>query len=177
MIDRKSPVEQALDLMVFAPVGLVLSVRDELPRLVEKGRQRVLSQVTLARMVGELAVATGQRKAEQLVRQATGRPPEPSTTPATSPIPAAGAGPPVPPAEDPTPLEPPAVVAALPAADGPPVATLAIPGYDALSAPQVVQRLDGLSEEELAAVAAYEAATRRRKTILSRIAQLQSRPT
>jgi hypothetical protein len=37
-----------------------------------------------------------------------------------------------------------------------------------------VQRLAGLSPDELEAVRAYETATRGRKTILSRVAQLQS---
>ncbi len=59
-----------------------------------------------------------------------------------------------------------AALAALTAAE------LAIPSYDSLSATQVVQRLAGLSREEVAAVAAYEAGTRRRKTILSRAEQL-----
>jgi hypothetical protein len=52
--------------------------------------------------------------------------------------------------------------------------SLAIPGYDALSASQVVQRLAGLSGEELEAVAGYEAATRHRKTIINRISQLRA---
>ena len=51
-------------------------------------------------------------------------------------------------------------------------ADLAIPSYDSLSAPQVVQRLAGLSEDEVEAVLAYETATRGRKTILSRASQL-----
>jgi hypothetical protein len=51
---------------------------------------------------------------------------------------------------------------------------LAIPGYDALSASQVVQRLAGLSGAELADVGAYEAATRGRKTILNRVDQLRT---
>jgi hypothetical protein len=50
---------------------------------------------------------------------------------------------------------------------------LAITDYDSLSASQVVPRLDGLSDAELAAVRDYEAAHRGRKTILSKIAQLQ----
>ncbi|MGH9060216.1 MAG: hypothetical protein ACRDZY_11985 [Acidimicrobiales bacterium] len=50
---------------------------------------------------------------------------------------------------------------------------LAIPGYDSLSASQVVQRLAGLSAEELEAVKAYEAGTRGRRTILARVGQLQ----
>jgi hypothetical protein len=51
---------------------------------------------------------------------------------------------------------------------------LAIHGYDALSAPQVVQRLAGLSPGELEVVRVYEAGTRGRRTILARIAQLQA---
>jgi hypothetical protein len=51
---------------------------------------------------------------------------------------------------------------------------LAIPGYDALSASQVVQRLAGLADDELEAVRTYEAATRGRRTVLNRIAQLQA---
>lgn len=53
------------------------------------------------------------------------------------------------------------------------VETLAIPDYDSLSASQVIPRLDGLSTDELEAVRQYEAGARGRKTILSRIAQLQ----
>jgi hypothetical protein len=49
---------------------------------------------------------------------------------------------------------------------------LAIHSYDSLSAPQVVQRLAGLSRDEVAAVRAYEAATRARRTILARAEQL-----
>jgi hypothetical protein len=50
---------------------------------------------------------------------------------------------------------------------------LAIPGYDSLSASQVVQRLAGLAADELEAVRTYEAATRGRRTILARVSQLQ----
>ncbi len=53
-------------------------------------------------------------------------------------------------------------------------ADLAIPGYDTLSASQVVQRLAGLSPDELEAVRDYESGTRGRRTILSKIGQLQT---
>lgn len=53
-------------------------------------------------------------------------------------------------------------------------ASLAIPDYDGLSASHVVNRLAGLSADELEAVRRYEAANRGRKTILSKVAQLQS---
>ena len=52
--------------------------------------------------------------------------------------------------------------------------TLAIHDYDALSASQVVPRLESLTTDELEAVRDYEAGTRGRKTILNKIAQLQS---
>ncbi len=50
--------------------------------------------------------------------------------------------------------------------------SLAIPGYDSLSASQVVQRLEGLSVAELEEVRAHEAAHRQRRTILHRVEQL-----
>jgi hypothetical protein len=53
-------------------------------------------------------------------------------------------------------------------------AELAIPGYDSLSASQVVQRLAGLAPPELEAVRTYEAAGRGRRTILTKISQLQT---
>jgi hypothetical protein len=54
----------------------------------------------------------------------------------------------------------------------PTVTTLSIPGFDALSASQVVQRLDGLNRSELVSVRTYEASTRGRRTILNRVDQL-----
>ena len=72
----------------------------------------------------------------------------------------------------------PSGVAAAPAPrafpSAPTAVTLAIPGYDALSASQVVPRLEGLNALELEAVRAYEESGRGRKTVLSRIAQLQA---
>jgi hypothetical protein len=51
-------------------------------------------------------------------------------------------------------------------------AVLPIPGYDALSASQVVERLIGLAPDELDAVHQYEASHRQRRTILGKIEQL-----
>ncbi|HJR25750.1 MAG TPA: hypothetical protein VJ804_09765, partial [Acidimicrobiales bacterium] len=52
--------------------------------------------------------------------------------------------------------------------------TLAIPDYDGLSASHVVNRLAGLAPTELELVRLYELANRGRKTILSKVAQLQA---
>ncbi|HLN06392.1 MAG TPA: hypothetical protein VK217_08945 [Acidimicrobiales bacterium] len=51
---------------------------------------------------------------------------------------------------------------------------LAIPAYDTLAASQVVERLASLTPLELEAVRRHESATRRRRTVLHRIAQLNS---
>src|SRR3954451_23226437 len=54
--DEKTPaeqaVEQALDLFVYAPIGLLFEGASILPELVAKGR----SQVAMARMFGQMAV-------------------------------------------------------------------------------------------------------------------------
>ena len=54
------------------------------------------------------------------------------------------------------------------------VGDLAIPAYDDLAASQVLPRLEGLRPGELDAVRRYEASHRHRKTVLGKIAQLQS---
>jgi hypothetical protein len=160
--EKKSPIEQALDLLLYAPLGLAITAREELPKLIERGRQEVTGQVTMARVIGEFAVREGERQGAKLVRDAAERmrPPAPPETPAR---PAAA-----------PPSAAPAAAAPSPNGARPSGGDLAIPGYDSLSASQVVPRLAGLSREELEAVRAYEASTRGRKTILNRVAQLQA---
>ena len=195
MTDEKTPLDQALELLVFAPIGLALTARDELPKLIERGRQQVTGQVAMAKMIGQFAVAQGQREAEKVVKQAgerlgdlgLGGRPAPSGAPATTASASASAAPSAPTAATPPSAGNGSSATSAPAAA--PVAGtaatrtsaaspsddhLAIPGYDALSASQVVQRLAGLSSAELEAVRAYEAGNRGRKTVLHRISQLQA---
>jgi hypothetical protein len=204
--ERKSPIDQALDLFVYAPLGAALSLRELLPQLAERGREQFNNQVTLARVVGEFAVKTGQQEAGKLVRRARSQrseagktsPPKasssssllpegavtpPRRTSATGPAAAENAAFDVASADRPSSAgQAPGVAAAVTpvpvSSDGnghrPDPATLPIPGYDALSASQVVQRLPGLSADELEAVREYETTGRGRKTILHRVAQLQS---
>jgi hypothetical protein len=160
MSTRDDPGEQLLDLLVYAPLGLLLEARDLVPKLAKKGRERMGGQVTVARMIGEMAVRQGQRRAETVVRRMREQQ-RGAATPVADAPPTNGHGP--------TPAGP------SPAAAGPTpdAAALAIPGYDTLSASQVVPRLEGLSPTELDAVRAYEVATRARKTVLTRIDQLR----
>ena len=161
--NRQDPAEQLLDLLVYAPLGLLLEARDLVPKLADKGRQRMGGQVTVARMIGELAVRQGQRRAERFVQRLREQPARPPSSAPGSGGPANGHGPP------PSAAATPSSAASPPAGDA---STLAIPGYDTLSASQVVPRLEGLSAAELEAIRAYEEATRARKTVLTRIDQL-----
>jgi hypothetical protein len=167
MSKRQDPTEQLLDLFVYAPLGLLEEARELVPKLADKGRRRMGGQVTVARMVGEMAVRQGQRRAEKLfqrLREQQGWGASTRAETATEPRPSNGHGS-VPSA---APQNDASAATAHPAS----ASTLAIPGYDTLSASQVVPRLEGLSTDELQAIRAYEEATRARKTVLTRIDQL-----
>lgn len=187
MTDEKNPADRVVELLLFAPVGFALSAKELLPQLVERGRQQVTGQVTLAKMLGQLAVQQGQVEAEKAFDRARaqaqdaleqmgvldGEPPAAprAPAPARSPEPARAA------------VTPPQVASATPVpvrgakrtATAPRVvpSELAIPDYDSLSASQVLPRLSGLTPDELAAVGDHERANRGRKTILNKVVQLQ----
>lgn len=166
--------ERLLDLLVYAPAGLVVTAVGEFPHLVEIGRQALGSRVSSARAVGEMAVRMGRR---EVVKRSDGlrgtnhnaRRVASAGSPSTGlrAVPsdlgdhstsdhAHGTAP----------------VAAPVDRNIPDAADLAIPAFDTLSASQVVQRLDGLSRSQLVSARAYEAGTRGRRTIISRIDQL-----
>lgn len=184
MAERSRGPDALLDLLVFAPLGLAVRVADELPELARLGRSTAERQVTTARAVGELAVAYARQRLRSRVGTSEGRagaavgdppqaPPARGTaaaeSPATgadasaAPVVEAGAGSPSPETGSDR------AAASRPVAD-----RLAIPGYDALAASQVVARLASLEPAELDAVEAYERATRGRRTVLHRIAQLRA---
>ncbi len=190
MADNRNVADDVLDYLVYAPVGAILTLVEDLPALAAKGRARVQSQLAVARTVGQFAVSMGGRKVADAVRSRRGASP---TSPAAPPAEQAEAGEATAPQPDPSAhLEQPVGVArqrrtSPPSAgravlrphegDGQAmsaggVSSLAIPGYDSLAASQVVQRLAGLTADELKAVEEYEKVTRGRRTILGRIAQL-----
>ena len=67
--DGRTVVDQALDLFVYAPIGLALEAREVMPKLAERGR----GQVAIARLLGQVAVRKGQREAEQFLGRTAGR--------------------------------------------------------------------------------------------------------
>ncbi len=171
--EKKSPLDSAVELLVYAPLGLALVARDQLPDLIAKGRSRVTGQVTMARMIGEFAVREGEK---DLRKRLSGMTETLSALGILPEQPTPGV-PPSPPAPAPSPAaSPPVTPPAAPAPEAASSSELSIPGYDTLSASQVVQRLGGLTPDELEAVRKYESGARGRRTILSKIAQLQSGP-
>ena len=193
MTESHSPVETALDLFVYAPVGLALTAAEEIPKLAAKGRSRLTQQLTMAKMVGQFAVTQGRKELNRrFAPPARPAPTPPAAAPSdrdvtyerllgdeeraggSAPAPSESAAAPATSATPATPATNGAVSDGPTADDGPGVDSLAIPGYDSLAASQVVQRLAGLSQDELEAVGAYEAGHRNRRTILSRVRQLQA---
>lgn len=195
MSDDKNPIEaavdQALDAFVYAPIGLVFDGPALFPKLVEKGR----NQVQVARMMGKMAVQMGQSEAEKRIAATDGpiremfvamgvvtpEQPTPAPAPTSASTPSTKRRSTTSPAKRaPRPAGKASKKAATgtrPAKQEPveaaPASSLGIADYDSLSASQVVKRLRSMDAADLDAVQAYEAATRARKTILNRIAQLQ----
>jgi hypothetical protein len=169
--DQPSAVERALDVCVFAPLGLALGAREVVPKLAAEGREQVQRQLTTARYVGEFAVKRLRRRADAalvelgLTRAQRAGPARAPDRPLRPDVPARAAR------DTDGNGQVTEVRAREPRVDA---SVLAIPGYDSLSASQVVQRLSGLSRAELEAVRAYEQTGRGRKTILTRVAQLQA---
>jgi hypothetical protein len=194
--DAQKTAERAIDLLVYAPVGVALYLRDTVPTFVNlfvsrgraelgQRRQQAQGQVAQAKAMGEFAVNYGGPKVREHVEKGIAM----ARKSAESVLGGAGdelpdAGDDVPPPARHAPSEPTAAAspsaATQPAAESttasaaPKAATLGIPDYDELSASQVVERLDGLQAGELDAVRAYEEAHRSRRTILYKIEQLTS---
>jgi len=202
-VSDNGKTDRALDLLVYAPVGVALYLRDTVPTFVNlfvsrgraelgQRRQQAQDQVAQAKAMGEFAVNFGGPKVREHVEKGIAL----ARKGAESVL--AGAGdeggvqgvadeaPSPAPAPRPESAAANSTAASRPggestntsttttAAPAPAATTLVIPDYDELSASQVVERLDGLPASELDAVRAYEEAHRARRTILYKIEQLTS---
>ena len=151
----KSPLRRTIDVCVAAPVGVAVSVVEELPELIAEGRRRLELQLGNALFVGRFVVNKKQRELSDRLDGFLGNGSSPKTAEGDSG-----------PVETPAPPRP----APDPAAAA--VVSRALADYDTLSASQVVRRLESLGPEELQAVQRYEASSRNRRTILNRAGQL-----
>ena len=68
--EEPSLSDRLLDLFVFLPTGVAVTVAEELPRLAERGRERLGVHVNSARAVGEFAVTAG---GQELKRRSSAR--------------------------------------------------------------------------------------------------------
>jgi hypothetical protein len=221
MTENHDRIDRTLEVVLYAPLGFGLFLKDTAPTFinmfVSRGRaeidrrhDEVQQHMTTARSLGQVTMAYGpplvrervsrtvadaRRRAEALLGTGVPAPtgPEPQAAPAADAPsfesqPVTRSFPPAPPTpstisiprSDDAPLAAPyespstSSWSSETASAGDPErsAVLPIPGYDALSASQVVERLVGLAPEELDAVQQYEASHRQRRTILGKIEQL-----
>ena len=159
----RTPLDQAVELALCAPLGFALEAKKLLPSFVERGRQ----QVAMAKMIGEFAVKQGQTEAGK--RMSSVHEQAEAILGEFGLLPRAQGTDAVAPAPDETSPSAPAVARVRSSAAA---ADLPIADYDSLAASQVIPRLAGLADDEIDAVRAYEIAHRGRKTILGKIAQL-----
>jgi hypothetical protein len=193
MTERNDRIEHTIEVLVYAPIGVALYLRDMAPTFVnmfvargraevDRRQAQVQQRTTTARSIGQVAMAFGVPMVRQRVEREVGTARERAQSLLGS---IAGSDDTVgAPAARPDPSAPttPAPTAAAPVTGAPAGDTngsqadpmLPIPGYNSLSASQVVQRLTGLSIEELEAVRAYEASNRNRRTILGKIDQISA---
>jgi hypothetical protein len=195
MTDHKDRIAHTLEVLVYAPIGAGLYLRDMGPTFVnmfvargraeiDRRQAQVQQRTTTAKSIGQVATAfgvpmvrqrgeavvgTARQRAQTLLGSIAGSDgtngaPAARAEPARAPAPKAAAPAPAP--------SPPASAADSNGSQAD--ADLPIPGYNSLSASQVVERLAGLSAAELDAVRAYEASNRKRRTILGKIDQISA---
>ncbi len=138
-----------------------MTIKEDLPGLIDKGRSRVEQEISNARVAGEYVVGRYQRQLAERLGSLLHNGEGDGDTAAPPQAPVNGSVAPTPPTTRPAPdVADTALVGA------------ALADYDTLSASQVVRRLESLGPDELRAVQRYEAATRNRRTILNRAGQL-----
>ena len=169
-------IERLLDLAVYAPVGVFVTLRDDLPKHIRQGRQALENRVQLARFIGQLAVQQGRKEIAKRLDEAA-RQRASATTSAPVEVDAVEVDGTAPAEPDEAPAVP-LIQTATPEVPEPSVTpldatALPIAEYQSLAAIHVVQRLATLGPDELEQIRRFEVAHRGRRTILAKIAQLQ----
>ncbi|MEM1335408.1 MAG: hypothetical protein AAGG08_18325 [Actinomycetota bacterium] len=158
---------QIVEALVFAPIGLGAAIIAETPRRVRQAR----SDLVAARFLGEMAVTQGVAEVQKRRAASTNRPdtaPTSARSAATSQRSAeapGGSGSDA--AADDS-------LGAASTSEAVSSDELAIPDYDTVPAIDVVMQLADLDAAERAAIGVYERSHRGRRTILGKLAQLES---
>jgi hypothetical protein len=156
------PVEQLLNLFLYAPIGLVSKGSEALPELVERGR----TQASNARVIGQFALGATNAKARKSLSDAeahfqeflriVGESARPSSKASESSSSSSSAK-----------------KATAEASVNHSVDDL-VENYDNLTAAQILPFLAPLGAEQLERIETYEQSQRARKTVLNRLRQLRS---
>lgn len=172
--DEKSIQAQAVEAVIYAPLGMALEVLDHLPGWVARGK----SQITIGRFVGKMAAQKGQHELDSVLGDIFGidrheTPTDDSNTEldnTRSAQPESANKPKRPNSKTKTDSKSKADSTNKARSE---VSGLALESYDTLTASQIVKRLDALSKAQLDAIATYESDHRHRVTILNRVRQIQ----
>jgi hypothetical protein len=179
--ERRQFVDQVLDRFVFAPIGVAAAVARTLPRAAEEGRRVLEGPMQTAQFVSQMAAGVMRarygdqiRGVEERIGEVSGRLSSVrhvveqvgggllrNVAQAAPRGPWAGAA------------TGEAAEAAAPGAARREGSVGGIEAYADLSAAEVIERLEGLSNAQLAEVELYELEHRRRRTILARIAKIR----
>ena len=156
------PVEQLLNLFLYAPIGLLSKGSEALPELVERGR----TQASNARVIGQFALGATNAKARKSLSDAeahfqeflriVGESARPSSKASESSSSSSST-----------------TKATAEASVNHGVEDL-IKDYDNLTAAQILPFLAPLGAEQLERIETYEQSQRARKTVLNRLRQLRS---
>ena len=156
------PVEQLLNLFLYAPIGLFSKGSEAFPELVERGR----TQASNARVIGQFALGATNAKARKSLSDAeahfqeflriVGESARPSSTASESSSSSSS------------------VEKATAEASGNHGVEDLIENYDNLTAAQILPLLAPLGAEQLDRIETYEQSQRARKTVLNRLRQLRS---
>lgn len=150
MADQRPLIERVLDVVVYAPIGLLGQLQEEVPKFAAEGRLKFENRVQVARFIGELSVTFGRQEfAKRLAERRAGS----------------------------AAFETTAVSATVDPEDAAAAATATLPfdGYDTMAAAHIVQQLRSMMPLELDAVSAYEASHRNRRTVLAKVEQMRNR--
>ena len=149
--DEENLGEQLLDLLIYAPIGLLLEAKDLIPKLADRGR----GQVALTQLAGKVAGNRGRDETAPLFRQlveAAGAALGSMTTDEhelSDELDDHGES-----SEDDL--------------------SLPIKNYNAFSAPQLLEKLEALDQQQLDEILDYELTHRDRQTVTNRIKQLSA---
>ncbi len=181
---EKDPIEQAVELLLYAPVGLLYEYQNVLPQLVKRGK----SQVQLARVIGKMAVDRQTSGADESFERVVGGLLDATAQVLTGVGEAIGLAPPsddtdrvddgastatAPPSKADASLsaQPSSARAAKQKTEAP--QRLPIARYEDLKAKEIIPLLEDLNSDQLSRIAVYEKENRARKTVLAKIERLK----